>query len=403
MTKQENRNSMDNHDLYIFEKDEDESNSLDKIIQTNNYQKYKKCLKLLGNKIKRIKSKTTPKQEKTPSKSKTNYETPISPKNFDNFNQVNNIKEIKLNVTSCLCEQIIIELNDKYINQNTILMKDYMKSLKEFDPFKRIILMDWVMAICASNRFKRETFHMTVSLIDICLTKLKQISIDKIQLLATTCLLISSKYLEVLIPSIKQYSYFTAETYSVQEIKYYEIVILNLLDWKINYVDIYQWSNLILYKWKNYLNEYSNLFQINEKDINRLYILYYYILDCIILDYYYRFCNMKFLCLTLIYLLFGYEFGIFDEEYFNLSEIKYKYYNYLFNKFVEKNEIFGLANFRKYIPYVLKFINKKIISAINEEIKHLNNNIFVQDYDENKIKIAKNAIKNQFYFYNNKK
>lgn len=401
MTKQEIRNSMDNHDLYAFEKDD--SNSLDKIIQTKNNPKYKKCLKLLGNKIKRKKSKTTPKQEKTPSKSKTNYKTPISPKNLDIFNQAINIKEIKLNVTSYLCEQIIIELNDKYTNQNTILMKDYMKSLEEFDPFKRNILMDWVMAICASNRFKRETFHMTVSLIDICLTKIKQISINKIQLLATTCLLISSKYLEMFTPSIKQFSYFTAETYSVQEIKYYEIVILNLLDWKINYVDIYQWSNLILYKWKNYINEYSTLFQINEKDINRLYILYYYILDCIILDYYYRFCNMKLLCLTLIYLLFGYEYGIIGEKCFNLLEIKYKYYNYFFNKFVEKNEIFGLDNFRKYIPYVLQFISKKIISSINEDIRHLNKNIFVQDYDENKIKIAKNAIKNQFYFYNNKK
>ena len=123
----------------------------------------------------------------------------------------------------------------------------------------------------------------------------------------------------MIIPSIKQYSKFTAETYSVQEIKYYEIIILNLLDWKINYVDIYQWSNLILYKWKNYISEYSNLFQVNEKNINRLYILYYYILDCIILDYYYRFYNMKFLCLSLIYLLFGYEFGIIDEECFNLS------------------------------------------------------------------------------------
>ena len=399
MSDQEYKNKMNNHNFYIFQKDE--SNSFDKNIQMNNFQKYKKCLKLLGNKMKRKKSKTTPKQDKTSSKSKTNYKTPNSPQNFDIFNQVNNIKEIKLNVTSCFCEQIITELNKEYINQNAILMKDYMKSLEEFDPFKRNILMDWVMAICTSNRFKRETFHMTVSLIDICLTKLNQISLDKVQLLATTCLLISSKYLEVFIPSIKQYSYFTAETYSVQEIKYYEIAILNLLDWKINYVDIYQWSNLILYKWKNYINEYSNIFQISEKDINKIYILYYNTLDCIILDYYYRFYNMKYLCLALIYLLFGYEFGIIDEECINLSEIKY--YNNFFNNFVEKNNIFGLDNFRKYILYVLQFTSKKIISSYNEDITYLNKSIFIQDYDENKIKIAKSVIKNQIYFYNNKK
>ena len=44
-------------------------------------------------------------------------------------------------------------------------MTDYMKSLEEFDPFKRNVLLDWVMAICCSTHFKRETFHMTVSLI----------------------------------------------------------------------------------------------------------------------------------------------------------------------------------------------------------------------------------------------
>ena len=191
MSKKENIDKKNNNDLYIFQKDE--SNSLDKIIEINNYPKYKKSLKLLGNKIKRKRSKTTPKQEKTLSKSKTNYKTPISPKNSDILNQVNNIKEMKLNITSIFCEEIINELNNEYCNQNNILMKDYMKNLEEFDPFKRNILMDWVMAICASNRFKRETFYMTVSLIDICLTRLNHISLDKVQLLATTCLFISSK------------------------------------------------------------------------------------------------------------------------------------------------------------------------------------------------------------------
>jgi len=85
-------------------------------------------------------------------------------------------------------------------------MRDYMKSINEFDPFKRNILLDWVMAICYSTRFKRETFLMTVSLIDICFPKLKKISVDEFQLLGTTCLLISSKYLEISIPCIKKFS-----------------------------------------------------------------------------------------------------------------------------------------------------------------------------------------------------
>ena len=80
-------------------------------------------------------------------------------------------------------EQICIQLNNNYINQNNILMKDYLETSKLFSPLKRLVLLDWVMAICRYAQFKRETFHMTISLIDICLSKLKEISIDKVQLI----------------------------------------------------------------------------------------------------------------------------------------------------------------------------------------------------------------------------
>jgi len=357
---------------------------------------------LLGNKTNREKEKDTPSIYPKKSRSKsTEHKTLKTNESEISFNvNKNDINEKKndsfeIQKTFDLHDQIGNELNNKYLKENIILMIDYMKSINELDPVKRNILLDWVMAICYSTRFKRETFHMTVSLIDICFTKLKKISVDEFQLLGTTCLLISSKYLEISIPSIKKFSEFTGETYSVQEIKDYEKKILGLLKWKINYVDILQWSNLILYKWNIYINEYSPLFKMNENDTNGLYIAYYYILDSIVLDYYYRFHNMKYICTSIIYLIFGYILEYIDDAFLDLSKLKY--YDNFFNKFIENNKFLSLDNFRDSISYVCQFLNKSILDKLSEyinEMKLQKMNIFYQDYDSMKKKLAHNAIKN---------
>lgn len=357
---------------------------------------------LLGNKTNREKEKDTPSINPKKSRSKsTEHKTLKTNESEISFNvNKNDINEKKndsfeIQKTFDLHDQIGDELNNKYLKENIILMIDYMKSINELDPVKRNILLDWVMAICYSTRFKRETFHMTVSLIDICFTKLKKISVDEFQLLGTTCLLISSKYLEISIPSIKKFSEFTGETYSVQEIKDYEKKILGLLKWKINYVDILQWSNLILYKWNIYINEYSPLFKMNENDTNGLYIAYYYILDSIVLDYYYRFHNMKYICTSIIYLIFGYILEFIDDAFLDLSKLKY--YDNFFNKFIENNKFLSLDNFRDSISYVCQFLNKSILDKLSEyinEMKLQKMNIFYQDYDSMKKKLAHNAIKN---------
>ena len=357
---------------------------------------------LLGNKTKREKIKKTPKLKISNSKYKTNYKTRISRKYSDNIiNEDANTKQLKLNNDFDFHEEMCIQLNNNYISQNIILMNDYMKSSKVFTPLKRIILVDWVMAVCCFTQFKRETFHMTISIIDICLSKIKSISIDKIQLIGTSCLLISSKFLELFIPDLKKYSEFGAETYSVQEIKENELEILNLLDWKLNYVNIFQWSNIFLYKWNIFIKEYSYIFKFKENDNNKLYNIYYYIIDTIVLDYYYRFYDMKKLCVTIIYLSFGYQFKFINDKEFNLSKLKN--YDNLFNKFVEIiNNNYKIDNFREYIPYVLQFINKDLIIYLNERFNQNEKmekiNIFYQDYDNNKTKIAKQAIKNYIFF-----
>ena len=361
-----------------------------------------KIIPLLGNKTNRGKENNTPnpipknyRSKSTEYKTLKSKESEISYNIYKSVANKNKNDSVPIKDNFHLYEQIGKDLNNKYLNQKIILMTDYMKRISEFSPAKRNILLDWIMEICCYSHFKRETFHMTVSLIDICFSKLEKISVDEFQLLGTTCLLLSSKYLEVSIPNVKKYSEFTGYTYSDQEIKDYEKKILGLLKWKLNLVDIFQWSNFILYKWNIFINEYSPLFKMNENDTNKLHLIYYFIIDSIVLDYYYRFHNMKYICTSIIYLLFGYFFEFITETSLDLS--KFKYYDNFFNKFIEKNKFLSLNNFRESISFVSQFFNKSMIDKLfkdTNELKIQNINIFYQDYDLMKKKLAINAIRN---------
>ena len=131
---------------------------------------------------------------------------------------------------------------------------------------------------------------------------------------------------------------------------------------------------------------------MNDNDYKIIYKLYYFVLDSIILDYYYRFYNMKYVCTAIIYLSFGYKMELFENYFSDFPKLKY--YDKFFNKFIEKNKNLVLDNFRECIPYVLQFINKDILVYQNRNLNDLTcrNIIFYQDYDCVKSKIAKNAI-----------
>lgn len=72
----------------------------------------------------------------------------------------------------------------------------------------RLLLFDWMMEVCDEYTLKRETYHLTTSLVDLYLSK-KKCPVSKLQLLGATCLLIGSKMEEIVCPRAKDFAFAT--------------------------------------------------------------------------------------------------------------------------------------------------------------------------------------------------
>jgi len=78
-----------------------------------------------------------------------------------------------------------------YIRKNCYYMENNQKFIK---PKMRRILLDWIQEISFQLNFKKSTFHLTISILDIFLSNYKNLDIDKLQLTGVTCLMIAAKY-----------------------------------------------------------------------------------------------------------------------------------------------------------------------------------------------------------------
>lgn len=94
------------------------------------------------------------------------------------------------------------ELNIKFdsdvdLNRATeklhLMRENYLLYHSFLDEKKRLILLDWIMQVTSEMGFKRYTFHSAVVLIDLFLSKTKSISINDLQLLGVSCLVIAAK------------------------------------------------------------------------------------------------------------------------------------------------------------------------------------------------------------------
>jgi len=98
----------------------------------------------------------------------------------------------------------------------------------------RPVLVDWILDVGDYFGFHGATTHLAVAYLDQMLAKLS-IERNKLQLVATACLLIAAKLEEIpdKVPTVPDFNDRTLDTYSVDLIRTCERVVLNHLEWNL--------------------------------------------------------------------------------------------------------------------------------------------------------------------------
>ena len=111
-------------------------------------------------------------------------------------------------------EELILDNKIKELHQQKT---DYLNSQPDLNIKKRFILFDWIIEVTSFFHFKRKTYYSCINLIEIFFSKCK-VNTNQIQLIGITCLLISAKNEESIIPELSYFALVCNNTYSKTEI-----------------------------------------------------------------------------------------------------------------------------------------------------------------------------------------
>ncbi|MCQ2817802.1 MAG: hypothetical protein MJ252_11105 [archaeon] len=237
------------------------------------------------------------------------------------------------------------------------------------DPTKRLILYDWIQQVCASHGYTRDTYHSTCTLIDVYLSKVGTIPLQRFQLLGVTALLIASKNEEVKFLTPDRLAEMTADACTGNEIKEFEREMLKTLKWKIQFPNLAIWGNIVSKAWDNFILETRDrreiwpFFRNDNIYQNFLFKNMFLILDAIAMDYCHLTYNEKKLSTALAYLLIGLTTHCFSmQDILNgLSNFvptqAYYLLNEVFNYFSQTKFNIQLASLRDEIEYVALFFD----------------------------------------------
>ncbi|KAJ6743629.1 CYCLIN-A2-4 [Salix viminalis] len=131
-----------------------------------------------------------------------------------------------------------IDLNIKDPQLCSLLTKrpsvDYMEKLqRDISPSMRGILIDWLVEVSEEYTLVPDTLYLTVNLIDRFLSQ-TYIEKQRLQLLGVTCMLIASKYEEIIPPRVEGFCFITDNTYTRGEVLKMESQVLNFLYFQLS-------------------------------------------------------------------------------------------------------------------------------------------------------------------------
>lgn len=139
------------------------------------------------------------------------------------------------------------------LEKKIIINPNYIKEQKDITEKMREILVDWIINVHLKFKLLEETLFLSIILIDRYLQNV-QISRKNLQLVGVASLLISCKYEEIYLPTIKSFIYITDNAYEKEELLDMERNILSNLEYDISYPSLLRYMEMLFIK-LNYIND----------------------------------------------------------------------------------------------------------------------------------------------------
>jgi hypothetical protein len=112
---------------------------------------------------------------------------------------------------------------------------NYMAAIQEELKWSmRSVLVDWIVDTHHKWRLLPETLYLAINITDRFLSK-RLVSVQKLQLVGVSALLIASKFEEVVSPTVESFVAMTNNAYDTKEILKAECYVLHVLDYNLSY------------------------------------------------------------------------------------------------------------------------------------------------------------------------
>ena len=117
--------------------------------------------------------------------------------------------------------------------EKEVTVKDYCSHVdSKLAPHMRKIVTDWMLEVCEDQQCKPEVFFLSINYLDRFLSTVN-IKKNQFQLCASVCILLASKFSQVVPITTDKLVIYTDNSVTVEELRQWEIKILNVLHWEL--------------------------------------------------------------------------------------------------------------------------------------------------------------------------
>merc|ERR1712129_666092 len=139
-----------------------------------------------------------------------------------------------------MVDQVILTdsrvLENMLKEESLVTKKDYCSNVQShIAPHMRKIVTDWMLEVCEDQQCQPEVFFLSVNYLDRILSTIN-INKNEFQLCASVCILLASKFSQVVPITTQNLVIYTDNSVTVEELRQWEIKILNVLQWELSSV-----------------------------------------------------------------------------------------------------------------------------------------------------------------------